>query len=514
MGVAPTFPSRSAAPTLPEELLAPRADEAEADFAELLAGREFEHGEHRFERAPHARPEASSERETRWEPRADEPEPTSERTTASEPRADRSHESARPLQAEPHQTPDRASPALDANEEAARSTDRSSDEVGRTAVANTAQEGGPRAVEPSGGEQAGTPATREAETAANATTAHLPSEEPDASESASEQAEDGSGGAVELTSDLSTDPATEEAAVQTPEELPEAAAKAAVPTGEVEEEPSAGEAGEVPDPELTQEAASEDVPDVGEADRREPTAAKADVVRASEIPASRVVPTDRFPTTPNPVASNGPTTLVQAAAATASLGTGAQGQSGEGGQAPSDGGAGGRSATGAAAAVAGSTTTAARSAVTTATIFPEGESTGPSWVERISERIRLTRGADRVELRLELTPKGLGQIDVRLRMDGEGLHATIVAEHEQTRALLAHQQHRLEAALEQEDLHLAGFDLGLEDDADGEPAARDERRASGTPGQAAAASTTDTGEGAVAHPAQPSLGDGRVSYWA
>lgn len=510
MGVAPTFPSRSAAPALPEELLAPRADETEADFAELLAGREFEHGEHRFERAPLAKPEPSSERETRWETRADDPEPTSERTAAPELHSDGSQEPSRPLPAEPHQAPARATRALDVNDEAARPADRSSDGAGHAAVANAAQEDGQRGADSTRGEQTGTAETGEAATGANATTTpDLPSDETEASESVSEPTEEGSGGAVELTSDLPS----EEAAVQAPEKLPEAAPESMVRSDGVEEEASAGEGAEVADPELAQEATPEDVPDVPEPDRREPLAAKTDVVRASEIPASRVVPTDRFPTTPNPVAPNGPTTLVQAAA-TASLGTGAQGQGGEGGQSPSDGGAGGRSAAGAAAAVGASTTTAGRSAVTTATIFPEGESTGPSWVERISERIRLTRGADRVELRLELTPKGLGQIDVRLRMDGEGLHATIVAEHEQTRALLAHQQHRLEAALEQEDLHLAGFDLGLEGDADGEPAARDERRASAAPGDVAAASTTDTGEGAAARPAQPSPGDGRVSYWA
>lgn len=168
----------------------------------------------------------------------------------------------------------------------------------------------------------------------------------------------------------------------------------------------------------------------------------------------------------------------------------------------------------AAAPLGGTSTasTAGKFSVATATVLPEGDATSLSWAERVAERVRLTRGADRIELRLELLPKGLGQIDIRLRVDAEGLHAVIVAEQEQTRALLASQQHRLEAALAQEDLNLTSFDLGLEADGDestGEERQAGSRRDSGTTDDA----ETDRGGETLSTTRAPAT-NGRLSFWA
>jgi flagellar hook-length control protein FliK len=84
-------------------------------------------------------------------------------------------------------------------------------------------------------------------------------------------------------------------------------------------------------------------------------------------------------------------------------------------------------------------------------------------VERIVDAARITDLGDRAEIRLPLEPEGLGAIEVHLRVQGDGLRAVIVAEHERTRALLAQQQSALSAAFERNALRLTGFsvDVGL-----------------------------------------------------
>lgn len=246
-----------------------------------------------------------------------------------------------------------------------------------------------------------------------------------------------------------------------------------------------------------------------------PTATAAPVLRASEIarvgearPELALAPAAGATTTTT--ASEAALRVVETTASADVGGSGANGSGGSGSPGQGDASAGARAAhaVGAASAPA----TSARSAVVAASVFPEGGDAAPSWVERIAERMRLARSSDRVELRLALVPKGLGPIDVRLRLDAEGLHATIVAEHEQTRALLAGQQHRLEAALAQEDLNLSSFDLGLDDGGGQDEAPRGERREGGS-GARADRSAPESEESQPAANVSSTV-PGRLSFWA
>lgn len=202
-------------------------------------------------------------------------------------------------------------------------------------------------------------------------------------------------------------------------------------------------------------------------------------------------------------------TAVSAATATADVdadanGSGAQGQ---GGTANGGGSAG---AAGPAAAPGSSTSFAGPRLVQTASVLPGQGSSAPSWVERVSERMRLTTTSDRIELRLELEPRGLGQIDVRLRLDADGLRAMIVAENEQTRALLANQQHLLEAALADEDVRLSSFDL----DAGGNETSEGDARPDGQgrpAGASAETSRQDSEPSTTTTVAADNLGPGRLS---
>ncbi len=199
--------------------------------------------------------------------------------------------------------------------------------------------------------------------------------------------------------------------------------------------------------------------------------------------------------------------------ASGSADVGGGGANGSGGAGQGDTAGGGRTVVSVGGPGAVSATASSRGSFPPASVFPEGGDTAPSWVERIAERVRLARSSDRAELRLALVPKGLGQIDVRLRLDAEGLHATIVAEHEQTRALLAGQQSRLEAALAQEDLDLSSFDLGVDDGAaDDEEASRGEGRDGGR-GASAEPKVPESGE----HPSSTNVTStlpGRLNFWA
>jgi flagellar hook-length control protein FliK len=80
-------------------------------------------------------------------------------------------------------------------------------------------------------------------------------------------------------------------------------------------------------------------------------------------------------------------------------------------------------------------------------------------------------------MRVELSPRGLGHIDVRLHLDGDGVHAVIVAQHEETRALIASQQHVLEGALERSHVRLSGFSVDVGDRSTGRDARQETERA-------------------------------------
>ncbi len=84
-----------------------------------------------------------------------------------------------------------------------------------------------------------------------------------------------------------------------------------------------------------------------------------------------------------------------------------------------------------------------------------------SWAERVVESVRVATLRGGGEMRLRLEPAGLGNIDVRISLAHDGVRASIVAEHDTTRALLRNEQHLLHAALERSDLRLAGFSVDV-----------------------------------------------------
>ena len=107
--------------------------------------------------------------------------------------------------------------------------------------------------------------------------------------------------------------------------------------------------------------------------------------------------------------------------------------------------------------------------------FTPGTAALPSWVERLASQqgLAATRRGD--ALHMDLEPNGLGRIEVRLSLGRDGLRASVIAEHEHTRTLLASQQPQLAAALERNDLRLESFlvDVGAQAGGDGREAWRD-----------------------------------------
>lgn len=99
-----------------------------------------------------------------------------------------------------------------------------------------------------------------------------------------------------------------------------------------------------------------------------------------------------------------------------------------------------------------------------ASIVPGSRTGLPSWAERIGELAKLEHLPARAEMRIELEPEGLGRLDVRLRIVGGELHASILADHEQTRGLLVRQQHLLESALHKSDVRLFQLDVDVRGD--------------------------------------------------
>lgn len=99
----------------------------------------------------------------------------------------------------------------------------------------------------------------------------------------------------------------------------------------------------------------------------------------------------------------------------------------------------------------------------------------PSWVERLAspEGLAATRRGN--TLHLDLEPNGLGRIELRLSFGRDGVRASVLAEHEHTRTLLASQQPQLAAALERNDVRLESFlvDVGTQSGGDGREAWRD-----------------------------------------
>lgn len=131
------------------------------------------------------------------------------------------------------------------------------------------------------------------------------------------------------------------------------------------------------------------------------------------------------------------------------------------------------------------------------------------WADRVVESVRVATLRGGGEMRLRLEPAGLGHIDVRITLEHDGIRASIVAEHDTTRALLRNEQHLLHAALERSDLRLAGFSVDLGSGGSPGAFADGERAATGLAHEAA---TTPEIESVAVHdtihaPAEP----GRLS---
>ncbi|MBM4244990.1 MAG: flagellar hook-length control protein FliK, partial [Deltaproteobacteria bacterium] len=107
--------------------------------------------------------------------------------------------------------------------------------------------------------------------------------------------------------------------------------------------------------------------------------------------------------------------------------------------------------------------------------FLSGESSLPSWVERLASHDGLAAARRGEALHLDLEPHGLGRIEIRLSLGRDGLRASLITEHEHTRHLLASQQPQLAAALERSELRLESFlvDVGAHAGGDGREAWRD-----------------------------------------
>ncbi len=135
----------------------------------------------------------------------------------------------------------------------------------------------------------------------------------------------------------------------------------------------------------------------------------------------------------------------------------------------------------------------------------------PRWGERVADAVRLSAVRGGGEIRLQLEPEGLGHIDVRLHVQGDGVRAVIVAEHEATRALLTSQQQVLHEALQRSDLRLSGFSVDVGSGGGAASFARSEEhgRSGGAPGAPPSASAS--GAPADADAAAAPLANGRVS---
>ncbi|MBI3768936.1 MAG: flagellar hook-length control protein FliK [Deltaproteobacteria bacterium] len=131
------------------------------------------------------------------------------------------------------------------------------------------------------------------------------------------------------------------------------------------------------------------------------------------------------------------------------------------------------------------------------------------WAERVVESVRVATLRGGGEMRLRLEPAGLGHIDVRITLAHDGIHASIVAEHDTTRALLRSEQHLLHAALERSDLRLAGFSVDLGSGASTSAFGDAERGAAGLGRDAAAPSEPEAI--AMSEFIQPPAEPGRLS---
>lgn len=84
------------------------------------------------------------------------------------------------------------------------------------------------------------------------------------------------------------------------------------------------------------------------------------------------------------------------------------------------------------------------------------------WPQQLGEQIRWRLGEGIQEARIEISPRELGNVDVRLSMDEQGLRVHLSAEHAKTRELLQSELPRLRESLQQGGVVLADAQVGRE----------------------------------------------------
>jgi hypothetical protein len=91
---------------------------------------------------------------------------------------------------------------------------------------------------------------------------------------------------------------------------------------------------------------------------------------------------------------------------------------------------------------------------------PQSARTDVERLVRLDE-LRPVRVRDGGEMRLEVSPEGLGRVEVRVAVRADGVHAALYAQQDHARdALVAHRP-ALEAALGRSQLRLETFSVGL-----------------------------------------------------
>lgn len=86
----------------------------------------------------------------------------------------------------------------------------------------------------------------------------------------------------------------------------------------------------------------------------------------------------------------------------------------------------------------------------------------PDWPQKLGEQIQWHLGVGIQEARIEVSPRDLGLVDVRLSVDDSGLRVHLSAAHAQTRELLQNELPRLREALQDGGLLLADAQVGRE----------------------------------------------------
>ncbi len=86
----------------------------------------------------------------------------------------------------------------------------------------------------------------------------------------------------------------------------------------------------------------------------------------------------------------------------------------------------------------------------------------PEWPQRLGEQIQWHLGVGIQEARIEVSPRELGLVDVRLSVDDNGLRVHLTAAHAQTRELLQNELPRLREVLQQGGMLLADAQVGRE----------------------------------------------------